>query len=248
MAYRDKRIYAGAVLEIIQDKLFEKQKYRVRRPKQNVTPEGMQKTNQKNRWLQLLRWLNANFECGDLMLTLTHTKEPTEIEDKQIFANFLSRLRRFTLKKTGKPIKYMAWTEVDSDHRLHHHIICKNMSITPEELRKLWGQGRVDISTLDGDPYWRWLESYFVKQDKRQKFKKWWTQSKNLTRPTETPEKTIQRGDLRKPPKLPKGYILVDYQYFADSWGEEHRYIVAIRADRKAFLPQDILDRMQQRE
>lgn len=242
MSYQEKTISSGAVLEILQGRT-RWLKGRIRNPKARESSIKQQELNWKNSWKKLIRILNANFVPGDLLITLSYQKEPSEEDGEKQLAKFMRRLRKYTKQTTGEALRYVSVTEVDDEHRLHHHLICQSMYITPALLLELWDwRGRIDIGTLDGDPMYNWLAAYFVKQERNCKYKKGWNQSRNIVPPTESEPKKISERKLDAQPKLPKGYLLVDYWTYADSYGNKYRYIMAIKQERRRYLP----DEMQQ--
>ena len=75
-----------------------------RSPKINITPEKVQKNNDRIAVKKLMRLLNANFTGGDLHIVLTYKDAPDQLQAKKDRENFLKALRR-KLKKNGKDLK-----------------------------------------------------------------------------------------------------------------------------------------------
>lgn len=237
-------IFSGAILEIIERECTPQGKHISRGERRGITDAEQQLVNLRRAMLQLMRLLNCNFKAGDYWLTLTFAQEPDEREAAGALARFLRRLRRYCCKKTGQELKYVQVTERgDKYGRLHIHLVCQKMGLAPEELAALWGQGRVDMQTLDGDPYYRWLMVYLEKHERSQKGKKRWSCSRNLDKPVMPPPKIIKRKVLRREPQAPKGYYILDYETRADRYGQR-RYTVCCKTDHQPGIPPELAERM----
>lgn len=240
-----KSIYSGAVLEITEES--ERPPHRAGRltAADGATSEKQEVLNKKQRMKKLMRLLNCNFCKGDLWITLTYAVRPDIDTAKKEEARFLRKLRNAYKRATGKPLRYIAVTEAgDKYGRLHHHIICKSFEITPAALLSMWGLGRVDIGTVDGDPYFRWLMLYIDKAERSIKGAKAYTCSRNLIKPTVAPVKRLKRNIFNTPPRVPKGYYILDWELVADQYGTR-RNIVAIRHDKVPEVPKWIIDEIE---
>lgn len=237
MPYREQRIYSGALLEIERKhcthcgRVIGAGKSRL-----GTTSDAQKVINRKNAQRKLVRLMCTNFDKGDLHITLTDDEGMDKAQHKACWARFIRRLRSFCQKQTGQGLRYIAvceWQEV----RTHWHVVCKKLPILPSQLEKMWGKGRVELGTLDGNPDYGWFARYLTKQPERENWEKAWQQSKNLQKPIVSEPKILKRRQLASRPALPKGYYLLASYRYATSWGYEGEYLVAIRQDRKKVLP-----------
>lgn len=217
MPYIKRTVTAGKTVEIkkyfsARNRVGEKQ----RGAREKPTPEDVAKVNEKNA-VDKLRWLlNANFEGGDLFLTLTYnSKMPPPLPEtaKKDLEVFLRKARQI-YKKQGKEFKYITVTEYEAK-RIHHHVVCNR--IDAAELWELWEKrgdhGAMRTRYLDGSGNYAELAEYLVKETRRTfrlnngLGKKRWSGSRNLTQPTIKKE-IIERNSWKKDPKPIKGYWL----------------------------------------
>lgn len=247
MPYREKRIYSGAMLEIERRHCTHTGQVIGKRGRGLRTSPGQEKINLANARRRLMRLLCENFRRGDLYITLTYERITSAEERAADLARFLRRLRRLCRERVGKELRYICVKE-DRQVRPHYHLVCQSLPITPAQLLELWGQGRVELGTLDGNPDYGWLARYLTKQAEKERGKKRWSQSKNLRPPYEPEPRILKRKALARRPQVPKGYfVLASYRY-ATTYGYEGEYVVAIREDRKQELPLDIRQQMEESE
>lgn len=198
-----KRIYSGKILEIEEYQCTQGGR-RPRRGRTKPTTEAQQKLNMINSKKKLVRLINTNFVQGDLYITITYSKMPTDEQAKKELAKFMRRLRTYRKNSGLSELKYISVTE-QGENRVHHHILVNSMSM--DEVQKLWPHGRITISRLDPDYEYEWLARYLAKEEKPGG--KRWNQSRNLKRPVEK-IKEVKRIILEEP-KPPKGYKLLRY-------------------------------------
>ena len=121
-----------------------------RRKKFRPTSEVQQRLNEYNREQHLARLIAANFTASDTWLTPTFRpadlpQDPEEL--KRVFRNFIRRLTR-AYRARGAELKYIAVLEQSETGRYHVHMIVNSL-LTPDELRDIWGMGRVRCDALD---------------------------------------------------------------------------------------------------
>ena len=239
MPYREKRIYAGAMLEIERTHCTRSGRMIGKQSRGMGTGKAQEKINLRNAQLKLIRLMCKNFTRGDYHITLTHERLLSKEESKKNLEKFMRKLRTLCKKTTGKELRYICVRE-DRGVRPHYHLVCEKIPLTVEQLAEMWPWGRVNVGTLDGNPDYGWLARYLTKQDGADKNQKRWSQSKNLRKPYEAPPKILKRKSLASKPKAPKGYYVLSYYHNATAAGYEWQYMICIRLDRKQELPIEI--------
>ena len=91
------------------------------------TPEEMEKINERNVITKLRRKIHANFDPGDLWLTLTYRQGccPTPEEAQKKIRNYMERLRR-AYRKQGAECQWVLVTEY-LNKRIHHHLVLNDL-------------------------------------------------------------------------------------------------------------------------
>lgn len=192
-----------------------------------ATPEVIKRQNQRIREKKMRRLIKANFEEGDLWLTLKYTKgtrKPVN-EVKTDLRKFIDTMRR-RYKAQQNELKFIYRLEIGSQGGIHIHMIVPRIRGSDTELmiQKAWKHGRVNYQALDSGDYAD-LAAYIVKQpdeevnkqlsfydvDDRKEFVKYST-SRNLVRPA--PERKVYskrtvRKLLKDGPVPSKGYYIV---------------------------------------
>lgn len=189
MAYREKKIYSGSILEVEIYPISERDKKKPRKAKQKLSTPKQKNLNDKNARKHLNRLLNTNFTDKDLSLTLTYDQKnypKSEEEAKKDVVNFLRRVRYHCKKNNLPPPKYIAVIEYKDPEkykkgiRIHHHIVISG-DINRDDIEKIWKKGRANADRLKADEYgYEALARYITKDPKGSKR---WTQSKNLKQP-----------------------------------------------------------------
>ena len=180
-----------------------------RSPKINITPEKVQKNNDRIAAKKLMRLLNANFAGGDLHIVLTYKDAPDQMQAKKDRENFLKALRR-KLKKNGKDLKYIAVTEYKHT-RIHHHIVIGDCDIALIE--ETWKKGFVKYSVLDNAGNYADLAAYLIKEttktirEEGSVQKKRYSRSANLITPIVT-KRYVDESKLWEDPEPIKGYYI----------------------------------------
>ena len=212
MPYIKRTVKAGPVIEI--RKSFSSRygsRGEVKRQKINLSPEAVQRINEKNAE-EKLRWLLLeNFRKGDWHLVITYrkTERPNPDEAKKILAAFLRDLRKEFRKNQGEDLRYIAVTEWKSA-AIHHHIVIPTCDI--RIVQKLWRRGKVRGTDISDEEHLISLASYLIKETSQTfregvGYRKRWNASRNLKRSKIKTEIISQRTWVERP-KPVKGYRL----------------------------------------
>ena len=191
---------------------------KARAQKQKASTAARERLNARTSFQKLERTLAANFDDGDLYITLTYDdKHLPESRDKAVrrIRSFLSKLRG-ARKARGQPLGYIYVTEgCGPGGRLHHHVVLNSTGDDLEEIRRLWIYGdNVELRRLrfDRDYTYEDLASYLTKEPREwghpQVGERTWTPSLGLARPEETTEDVPDYLTLTAPPEA----IAVEYQ------------------------------------
>ena len=177
--------YAGRTKEIINK--FPTGNHRVKRnEKRRITPESVQRNNDRLALIDFRRKINHNFNPGDMHVTLTYKgRTPSRENAHKTIKGFVRNLRR-KLAAADQELRYVEVTEYENT-RIHHHII---ISRCEEELiSELWTQGFVNIKYLDNSGNYSKLAEYLFKEtsktfrNPRNCRKRRYSCSKNLEKP-----------------------------------------------------------------
>lgn len=166
---------------------------RRRAQKQKASTAARERLNARASYQKLERTLAANFDDGDLYVTLTYDdKHLPDSRDKAVrkMRAFLARLRA-ARKARGKPLRYLYVTEgCCPGGRLHHHLVLNSTGEDLEEIRRQWIYGdNVELRrlTFSGEYTYEDLASYLTKEPREwghpQVGERTWTPSLGLARP-----------------------------------------------------------------
>jgi len=187
-----------------------KKKGEKRIPQANVTPEKVQKINDRNAEKVLTRILNHNFVPGDWHLVLTYSgEEPTETQAKKDREAFIRKLGA-EFKKQNRILKNVCVTEFLHE-RIHHHIVCGFVDY--EIIAKLWKHGDVRPTLLKRDRNYKRLAAYLIKEttktfrDETSAFKRRYTCSRTIEKP-EVRKEYVSFKHLSEDPKPLNGYYI----------------------------------------
>lgn len=216
-----RNIYSGCVLDVevytindgvknaddIENKLF--------RPR---TAEEKRTANERQAKKRFTRNMNATFSSGGLYVTLTYDNENLPQSYKEAVQNLKNFIR--VLRYKFPDAKIMAVTGYGRrSGRLHHHLVVSG--VEESFIVKKWNKGLITrIETLrahnvyngidHGRDYTALAHYLFAHAVDRGKGKRW-VQTKNISQPEKEEAKEIKRNySVDKPPRTPKGYILVD--------------------------------------
>ena len=171
-----------------------------RKEKQNSTPESVQRYNQQLKQRRVIRKINANFEQGDIYLTLTYprSERPTAERAKRNMKNFISCLRG-RYRKAGKDLKWFGCTEIGKRGGIHHHMLI-NQYDDVREIAELWERygGYAHIQFVRGNNLAK-LATYIAKNE--------YSCSRNLVEATEKTKK-MKANRWRDNPVVPPGWML----------------------------------------
>lgn len=182
-----------------------------RQPKQKLTPEQVQKKNQRNREDTCRRKLRSHFGEHDMYVTLTYKKEerPPDMEGaKQDFSRLIRKLRK-EYRDLGHDLKWIRNIEVGTRGAWHIHMVISRIRDADIILQRLWTKGAIHIQLLNTDGEFRKLARYLTKTpdtDPRLKEANYST-SRNM--PIPDPEKKVMAGKTwRQKPRIPEGWYL----------------------------------------
>lgn len=216
MAYFKTTISAGRTIEVHKGYIKRNGKRLGEGDKKKITPEEIEKINEKNAENKLRRKINANFGCGDFHLILTYRKEerPDKEKAKELIREFLKKMRK-EYKARGALLKYIQVTEHEKK-AIHHHLIINDIENENviKIVRKLWKYGNPKMTTLDDTGQYKKLAQYLIKEtafrenrnEKKGQMQRW-SCSRNLIEP-KAEIKVVQAAKWKKEPKVPKGYYL----------------------------------------
>lgn len=196
-----------------------------RAKRKKATPEVIKRQNQINREKRMRRLIKANFEEGDLWITLKYpkgTRKPTK-EVKKDIKGFIDSMRR-KYKTQNEDFKFIQRLEIGKQGGVHAHMIVNRIRGTDEMMQKSWKHGRINYEQLDDGDYSE-LAAYIVKEpseeverqlsfldeQERKEYVKYST-SRNLVRP-EPERKEFARKTVKKividGPQPTEGYYIV---------------------------------------
>lgn len=183
----------------------------VRAARRHITSEARQKINIRTSRDKLEMVLAANFDAGDLWITLTYDDDhlpPNRNEARKWLQRFIRKLRKVRTAR-GRPIKYVYCTQRildDGSHRLHHHMILNACGPEDyEDILSLWDCGQdVYIKKLEDDFDLCDKATYMCHEPrdwgKPKAGEQMWTPSRGLLRPTSTTEPAPDTMTLIVPP------------------------------------------------
>lgn len=211
MAKRLKRVVSGRlVCAVVYTTACTSDPPRVRAQKQQASTAARDKLNATFSFQKLERVLAANFDDGDLFVTLTyddaHLPESRDMAVRKI-RRFLSKLRE-ARKAKGHTLRYIYVVEgMYPGGRLHHHLVINSTGEDAEDLRRLWIYGdNVRFKSLRFDPTYTYedLASYLTKEPREhghpQVGERTWVPSLGLERPEPETEDVPDYVTLSAPP------------------------------------------------
>lgn len=200
-----------------------------REPKRKPTPEQIRKQNQHNREKKMWRLLRANFEEGDMWVTLKyHQGERPPVEQVKKDITTMIRKLRTAYKRRGAPLKFICRMEIGERGGIHIHMVVNRIDETVKLLASAW-RNPLNITPLYDRGEFKELAEYICKQkeevegqlslfdEEEQKQLLAVSSSRNLIRP-EPEVKEYTRRTMRKilengPEPKPGYYIDVDTVY-----------------------------------
>lgn len=213
---------------------------RMRQQKQHASCEAREKLNTRTSLQKLERILAANFDSGDLWVTLTYRDDklpPDKDRAVQRYRRFACELRKLR-KKRGEDLLYVYVTEgKHPGGRLHHHAVINSTGADLEEIKAVWGQGDVEIErlTFDAMNTYEALAAYMAKEPREYGQPKlgehMWARSLNLKPPETETQSVPDYLTLSAPPEA----VAIDYQPPTRNGFGEYSWIKYMlpRQDRK---------------
>ena len=233
MAIREKRFVCGRYLEVEIYPISKLEQKKSRGKKRNESRKEQKNLNDKNARKNLRRRIHANFDCNDLIVSLSYSdkylpkNEEGAIRDRN---NYLRRLKNFRRKNGLGELKYISvleYREATCDRRtktrIHHHIIISGMD--RDKVEKLWGKGTANANRLQANEFgFEELANYLSKDPRG---KKRWSQSRNIVIPVPeindykfsnrmVYELSRNQGDRCVFERLYPGYIYTTHEVFVN--------------------------------
>ena len=184
---------------------------RVRAQKQRASSAARERLNARTSFQKLERTLAANFDDGDLYVTLTYDdKHLPDSRDKAVrkIRAFLAKLRS-ARRERGQPLRYIYVTEgCRPGGRLHHHLVLNSTGEDLSEIKTLWSYGdNIELRRLNfhRDYTYEDLASYLTKEPREwghpQVGERTWTPSLGLIKPEQMTETVPDYVTLTAPPE-----------------------------------------------
>ena len=218
------RIDTGCVCEQYVYTVPEKSDIRTMGPKRPRfrTEEERKEHRKKVAWRDHARKFNENFYPGDLYATLTFDDEHevhTFQEARRVRDNYFRRLAR----ACPEAVIFIYMGRGKSTRRIHFHMVSRGVS--EETIRRKWGQGHIDrIVPLRQHNYYKdtdgkkvdcgadftGLANYLIDHWTEEQGGHRYKCTKNARVPKPEKPKEVKRDyTADKPPRAPKGYVLV---------------------------------------
>lgn len=194
---------------------------KTRAEKSKITSAARAKINLRYSWQKCRLKLAANFEAGDLFVTLTYDNDhlPANRQEavrciRKWIKSVRTEYRRYDVK-----LKYLYCTESrHGEGRYHHHVVMNRTERADEVLQALWSYGFVHIQSID-DQGFEELSRYFTKEaadSGRKVGQRAWTASLNLKEPEVTSMFVPDNFSL----SLPPGCRLIENPTMRNYFGE----------------------------
>ncbi|MGI5963661.1 MAG: rolling circle replication-associated protein [Lawsonibacter sp.] len=206
-----KRVISGRLVSaVVYTPCAARDSPRQRAQKQKASSAARELLNARTSFQKLERTLAANFDNGDLYVTLTyddnHLPDSRDAAVRRI-RFFLTKLRK-ERKARNQPLMYIYTTEgCCPGGRLHHHLVLNSTGDDLEEIRRLWIYGEnVELRRLafSQDYTYEDLASYLTKEPREwghpQVGERTWTPSLGLHRPKPETETIPDYVTLTAPP------------------------------------------------
>ena len=184
---------------------------RARGQKLRASAAAREKLNARTSFQKLERVLAANFDTGDLFVTLTYDDQHLpDCRDAAVrrMRSFLSRFRALR-RSRGEETRYVYITEgCYPGGRLHHHMVLNSTGQDVEDLRKAWRCGQdVEVIrlTIDRAHSYEDLASYLTKEPREWGHphvgERTWTPALHLRQPEPETERVPDYVTLAAPPE-----------------------------------------------
>lgn len=184
---------------------------RTRGQKLRASAAAREKLNARTSFQKLERLLAANFDTGDLFVTLTYDDEHLpDCRDAAVrrIRSFFSRFRGIRRIMDEETLYIYNVEGVFPGGRLHHHVVLNSTGQDVEAVRQAWLYGQdVEVIrlTFDRDHSYEDLASYLTKEPREwghpRVGERTWTPSLNLRRPEQETERVPDCVTLTAPPE-----------------------------------------------
>lgn len=188
-----------------------------REKKRELTPEEMEKVNQRNREKKLQRLILTNFKPGHgwhCILKYRQEDRPDtwELGKKQL-GDFRKKIRKI-LKKAGMTFRWISVTERGKKGQaLHHHMIIEDIVENGINMVKLfkehWKLGSCAFIDLYEDGEYENLAEYIVKKETKEGKGCSYSRSRGNLKEPKVKKKRLRRKRWPEEPKPRKGFYIV---------------------------------------
>lgn len=182
-----------------------------RAERQKLTPEQIQRRNQKNKEKLCRRKLRANFSEGDYFLTLTYRKSdrPKDMEEAKEHWRVFIRKVRTKYKRLEHDLRWIRNIEVGTKGAWHIHMVVNRIDQTDDIIDECWPYGVVDFKKIRKLGDMAKVAAYITKSALTEKRVKESDYSSSRNLPIPKPEvKIIRRWQSWKEPAVKKGWYL----------------------------------------
>ena len=198
---------------------------KVRAAKSHTTTPGRAKINQRTRTEHVEELMAANFDRGDLFVTLTYRDAPPTRDAAMRHLSTFLRLLRAARRERGERLIYLKNAEHlrddGSEGRWHHHLVVNGTGADYEEIRSLWSAwgDNVDFEGLldDGEDYGS--RARYLCKERPPAGKQCVTPSRGLKKPTRSSD-LVDESLTITVDSLPAGAKVLDKLASANEWGE----------------------------
>lgn len=208
---------------------------KVRQAKTRCSSAAREAMNLKQSWQKMEVLMAANFEPGDMVLTLTYRDDRLPISKAQAVTRLKKFIRQLRESRSIRKMTmhYIYCTEgYHGDHRWHHHLILNSTGNDYEEIRALWSENGddIDFQHLDLQSYEDWAR-YLTKEPREHGNPKvgerMWVPSMGLKRPTVERASCPDNFTLT----VPQGAVVLDQRESVNTYGE-YRYVKYLLPER----------------
>lgn len=196
----------------------------VRAAKQRISSAARCRINARTSREKCEEVMAANFDRGDLFITLTYREAPATREAAlRMLGTFLRRLRQARAAR-GERLLYLKNAEHlrddGSEGRWHHHLVVNATGRDYEEIRELWSPwgDNVDFEGLltDGESYES--RARYLCKERPPLGKQGWTPSRGLRRPQRESE-LVDESLTVTVDSLPAGAVVLEHREERNEWG-----------------------------
>ena len=234
------KIEAGRMVRILVYKqVLTSDEPAVRAAKTKISTPARERINARTCWQHCEETMAANFDRGDLFVTLTYREAPrTRDHARRMLGVFLRQLRAARTRR-GESLRYIKNAEHlrddGSEGRWHHHLVINGTGRDYEEIRELWSAwgDNVDFEGLleNGESYE--TRARYLCKEKPPLGKQTWTPSRGLRKPRRTSE-LVDDCFTVTPDSLPRGAVILEHSEDQNEWGSfvYYKYLLPWRAPR----------------